>query len=276
MNVVDYVNELPPTSRLGPLGDYLREESLDAPVDMYYRSIREILRYGTPERLLDSDFLGRLLVIGIVSAAEAYFRAILSACIELCPLARSAASKRTINLGGLLWHGQSGFSRSVFEHASLASKDELTRACRDFIGINLDDKIFKSLLDQFEIVCQLRHGIAHADGLLAGRNAVQLDIKRFRKPVRIVLRYEQLQDVAAVVNTLVMTLNRHLFSIICHRWGFEWRKREDWEPSLERAKFRLIWNIFHCVDETKSRSGRSKVNKANCLKAVKALYNIPE
>ena len=274
MEAIDYVNELPPTSRVGPLHEFLHEETLDSPIDMYQRSVGKILHYGTEARLDQSDFLGRLLIMGVVSAAEAYFRAILSSCIELCPVAQAIASKRTINLGGLLWHGQSGFSRSAFEHASFSSNDELAKACKDFLGIRLDDPEFKDLLDQYEIVCQLRHGIVHGDGLLPGRNAVQLNIQRYKRPVRIVARYEQLQSIAAVVNTLVMTLNRHLFSEICKRWAIDWRRRADWDPNSEKATFSSIWEIFFCAEEAKRRKGRSKMTRMRCLTAVKALYNI--
>lgn len=274
MDVVDYVNELPPSSRLGSLRDYLREETLASPVDMYQYSIAQILHYGTPKRLSESEFLGRFLVIGIVSAAEAYFRGVLSSCIEICPIAQSTASERTINLGGLLWHGQVGFSRSAFDHTSFASTRELTQTLKNYLGIGLDDRTFKDLLDQFETVCHLRHGIVHSDGLLPGRNAVQLDIQRYRKPVRITIGYEQLQAVAAVVNTLVMTLNRHLFQEMCKRWAIDWRRRADWEPSSEARNSGFIWNIFYCKIESKRRSGRAKITKSNCLGAVKALYNV--
>jgi hypothetical protein len=134
MDAADYVNELPPSSRLGSLDDFLKEETLASPVDMYRRSIGQILQYGTQARLAESDFVGRLLIFGIVSAAEAYFRAILSSCIELCPVAQSIASKKMISLGGLLWHGQPGFSRSAFEHTSFTSKEELTKVCREYLG----------------------------------------------------------------------------------------------------------------------------------------------
>jgi hypothetical protein len=241
---------------------------------MYQNSVGELLRYGSPDRLAQSSFLGRLLVRGIVSAAEAYFRAVLSSCIELCPIAQSIASKKTINLGGLLWHGHVGFSRSAFEHASFTSKEELVRACREYLGISLDDSTFKSLLDQYEIVCQFRHGIVHGDGLLPGRNAVQLNIKRYRRPVRIVIGFKQIQDVAAVVNTLVMTFNRQLFGEMCKRWAIEWRQRDDWEPALEKSSFTAIWRIFCCTEENNRRKGRTRITKTNCLNAVKAFYNI--
>lgn len=274
MDLADYVNELPPSARLGSLSSYMEEQELPTPIDMYRQGVSVILSYGTERKLKSQDFLGRLLILGLVSAAEGYFRSVLASCIELCPVAQSAASGKTINLGGLLWHGKSGFSRSAFEHASFASKEELSKACKDFLGIKLSDATFKSLLDEFDIVCQLRHGIVHGDGILPGRNAVQLDIPRFSKPARITIRYRHLQEVAAVINTLVLTLNRELFVEMCKRWAIDWRKRADWDPALEGATFARIWSIFHSSDERQTRAGRSKITKARCMADVKAQYGI--
>ncbi|MDP1619359.1 hypothetical protein [Phenylobacterium sp.] len=269
MLIADYANEQPPGSRLGPLSDMMVEEDLAAPIDMYRAAIFRILNYGTAARLRGDPFLGRLLVLGVVSAAEAYFRAILSSCIEMCPLAQSGAAHKAINLGGLLWHGKEGFSRSAFEHASFTSRKELNAAFLDFLSMPLDDKVFKSLLEEYEIVCQLRHGIVHGDGLLPGKNAVQLDIPRYGRPVRITVNYAHLQDIASVVTTLVATVNRETFSKMCERWAIQWRKRADWDVSKETARFNAIWAVFHSTEELKTRRGRSQVTRARCLAAVK-------
>jgi hypothetical protein len=133
MDISDYANEAPPSSALGPITSLLKEEELPSPIDTYRRSKTKILIYGTELRLQDNDFIGRLLALGLVAAAEAYFRATLSACIELCPIAQAGASAKVINLGGLLWHGKKGFSRSAFEHASFTSREELVKACKDFL-----------------------------------------------------------------------------------------------------------------------------------------------
>jgi hypothetical protein len=274
MDISDYANEMPPSSRLGAIAAMLNEEALSAPIDGYRRSEAQILSYGTEQRLRENDFLGRLLALGLVAAAEAYFRATLAACIELCPVAQAGAAAKTINLGGLLWHGKQGFSKSAFEHASFASRDELIRACKDFLSIKLDDAKFKALLDQYERVCHLRHGIAHGDGLLPGRNAVQLEVARYSKPVRIVIRYSHLQDIAAVLNTLVFTLNRELFAVMSGRWAIEWRKRADWDPALEVSAFNRIWTTFHSTDEARTRRGRSKITRTKCMAEIKTQYSI--
>jgi hypothetical protein len=140
--------------------------------------------------------------------------------------------------------------------------------------IKLDDSKFKALLDQYERVCLLRHGIVHGDGLLPGRNAVQLDVPRYAKPVRIVVRYAQLQEIAAVINTLVMTLNRELFAIMCERWAITWRTRADWDPELEGPLFNQIWTIFHSAEGLTMRRGRSKITRGRCMSEVKAQFAI--
>lgn len=274
MDVADYVNENPPSSSLSSIADLLVEQSLVSPIDNYRQSVGEILAYGTEARLSSNDFLGRLLVLGVVSAAEGYVRAILSSCMELCPIAQATAATKTINLGGLLWHGKDGFSRSAFEHASFSSKKELSKACEDFIAFKLEDATFKSILDTYESVCQLRHGIVHGDGIMPGRNAVQLEISKFDKPVRIVVRYRQLQEIAAAVDTLVATLNREIFVRMCRRWAEDWRRRADWDPANEERLFARLWSIFLSASERRLRVGRSKITRGRCMAEVKLFYGI--
>lgn len=274
MELSDFVNVSPPVAGISALRSYVEEKDLTAPIDVYRKGVRDILIFGSDELLKANDFIGRLLLIGLVSAAEGYIRAVLSGCIEICPVAQSGAALKTINLGGLLWHGKKGFSRSAFEHSSFASRDDLVKACRDYIGFKLDDSTFKTLLDEYDVVCQFRHGIAHSDGLLPGKNAVQLGMPRFTKPVGIVIRYRHLQEVAAVINTLVYTINRELFSEMCKRWAIDWRARADWRPDKEQSSFAQIWAIFHSKDETRLRRNRTKITKQECFRKARATFGL--
>ena len=274
MEVADFANDGPPSSSLGSLEGYFDQESLGAPIDSYRASTSAILAYGTTERLNESAFLGRLLVLGLVSAVEGYVRGVLSACMEVCPIAQATASSQRIDLGGLLWHGKSGFSRSAFEHSSFSSREELSKAYKNFIGFKLDDTVFKSILDEYETICHLRHGIVHSDGFLPGRNAVFLDIPRFSKPARIKISFAQLQEIGSVVNTLVFTLNRELFSEMCKRWAIDWRRRADWDISNEMPLFGKLWAAFHSASELPTRQGRSKITRSKCILQIKSTYNI--
>lgn len=274
MTILDFANGVPPSVRLSLLTNFLKGEGVASPIDMYKRTVGEILAYGTDARLTESSQLGRLLFLGIVSAAEAYFRGILASCIEMCPLCRNEASARQINLGGLLWHGRDGFSRSAFEHMSFASREDLKKATKDYLGFTLRDEDFRSILDEYSVVCNLRHGIVHCDGFLPGRNAVQLDIPRFALPVRIVVGFEQLQSVAAVVGNLVLVLNRELFHLMCRRWAIDWRSRADWIPEEADDMFRLIWDTFRSRLEFGDRSDNDGVARSDCMREVSSVFGL--
>lgn len=275
MELEDFVNESAPTNALGALGNYVEPEKLGAPIDVYNRGVKEIISFGTPTRLAKDPFVGRLLLLGVVSAAEGYIRAILASCIENCPIAQVGAESKNIHLGGLLWHGKDGFSRSAFEHNSFASRKEVVKAFRDFISVDLDESVFSDILYQFDRVCNLRHGIVHGDGMMTGRNAVVLGIPRHDQSTRIVIGYAQLQEATAVVNALIYTLNRYLFREMCKRWAIDWRQREDWLPDDEDKRFLRIWRVFHSYSNKKYKRGRSKLTPKNCKKLIKNAYDLP-
>ena len=274
LSVADFANESPPSSNIGSIQSALRDEDLPAPIDAYIIHSRSLVTFGTANQLSANIHLGGLLLLGSVSAAEAYFRSILSISLAGCPICRETASEKQINLGGVLWHGQSEFRRSAFEHMSFSSKSELKNAAKNYLDFALIDASFSGPLDQYDIACNLRHGIVHNGGILPGRNAVKIGAKQSSKPVRIVVDFSLLQRTVAAVDTLVLTFNRELFNEMCHRWAVKWRSRPDWEPAKEDEAFRRIWKQFFCSELHTSRVGKSKISRGKCLSAVKARYNI--
>lgn len=274
MDTADYVNSLQASEGLSLDASLFNPEGAASPIDVYWARISETLSYGTVDELSDNDFIGRLLLLGVVAAAESYFRSILSIVMEICPLAQAGAHEKAINLGGLLWHGKSGFSRSAFDNYSFASSKELKKAAKDFVGFDLSPADFQDVLTDFDKICHLRHGIVHGDGLLPGRNAVQLDIPRFAQPVRITIRYSHLQEVADCVSSLVSLFNRKLFELLCQRWAIDWRRRIDWDADGQDALFHRIWAAFVCRTELARRPDRRRLKRSDCLAAVKAEYQI--
>lgn len=234
----------------------------------------EILKLGTPERLSEQIILGRLLALNVVSAAEAYFRSALSAAIDMCPVAQAVAAEKTINLGGVLWHGRKGFSRSAFDHLSFASSDDLKKASSAYLGLSLPNATFQSPLSEYDKVCHLRHGIVHNDGVLPGRNAVKLDVRRMNGPARMKVDYRSLQEIAAVTTTLVGTYNRELFEFLCKRWAIDWRNRADWNPNREVISFNRIWDLCASRREIAARRDRLQFRRIDCLTAVRRHYDL--
>ena len=247
---------------------------LQSPIDEYHLRIMEVLRFGTPERLSEQSIVGRLLSLNVVSAAEAYFRSALSAAMEMCPIAQAVAAEKTINLGGMLWHGRSGFSRSAFDHLSFASSEDLKKASSAYLGLSLSASTFQAPLREYDKVCHLRHGIVHNDGVLPGRNAVKLDIRRMGGLVRMKVDYRSLQEIAAVTTTLVGTFNRELFEFLCKRWAVDWRNRADWESVKEVRLFNNIWDLCASKRELAAKSDRAKLRRVDCLKAVRRHFDL--
>lgn len=274
MDIKDYANSGPAGVQIAGFAPCLTSVSTSSPIDAYRSSIRSILNFGTSDLLDSNNFVGGLLAVGVLSASEGYFRSILSSCIEICPIAQEKATDQSICLGGLLWHGNNNFSRSALEHSSFSSKDELKKACSKYIAFTLEDRTFKYPLEEFDKVCQARHGIVHNDAYLPCRNAVRLAIPKNTSPQRFFVRYPQLQEVAAVVNTLVYTFNRELFYEMCKRWAVDWRNRTDWDARREKAFFNEIWKVFHSKDENKRRLGRTNITKTRCMADIKSIYGI--
>ncbi|MGA4531562.1 hypothetical protein ACPA1H_14525 [Ectopseudomonas chengduensis] len=274
MDIQDYVCEAPQTSRLSGVAACINEIDTPAPIDFFRENSREIIAYGTPERLQEMDKLGGFLLLGLVSSAEGYFRSIFSAALDICPVSKRFAAEKQINLGGVLWHGKDEFRRSAFEHMSFASAKELMTASRGYISFEMKGSVFDSILEDFDVICNLRHGLIHNAGILPGRNAVQIDIQRYSKSVEILIDYAFLQSAAATLDSLVATYNRALFLQMCERWADSWRNRADWIPGEERKRFMQIWNVFSNKLDLGSRVGRTKITPSECMAKIRATYNI--
>ncbi|WP_143514946.1 hypothetical protein [Pseudomonas mosselii] len=252
----------------------MKEIDMPSPIDCYLKNSREILSYGTAERLGHMSKLGGYLLLGLISSAEGYFRSILSAALDICPESKKTAAEKQINLGGILWHGKDEFRRSAFEHMSFASAKELTTASKGYLGFEMKGSSFNNILRDFDVICHLRHGLIHNAGILPGRNAVQIDIQKYSKSVEIGVDFAFLQSAAATLDSLVATYNRTLFSEMCDRWADEWRKRSDWIPSDDRKRFLQIWNIFCSKTELKTRKGKSKITPSECMATIKKIHNL--
>lgn len=274
MKIEDYVCSAPPTTSLAGLANCMSEIDIPAPIDFYFHRSREILNHGTQDRLQDFHMLGGLLLLGLISSAEGYFRSVLSTTLDICPISKNTAAEKQINLGGVLWHGKDDFRRSAFEHMSFTSGKEITSAAKGYLGFDMKGSAFNSILKDYDSVCHLRHGLIHNAGILPGRNAVQIDIKSYSKPVEICVDFAFLQDAAASIDSLVVTFNRTLFYELCGRWAGPWRNRSDWNPQKEKQSFKTIWNAFVCRHELKNRPEKTKITPTNCMLKIKSDYNI--
>lgn len=274
MKIEDFVCTAPPSEPLQGISGCIADHPTISPIDAYLKSTKEIIGYGTAPRLSEMEKLGGLLLLGIISATEGYFRSILASSLDICPVSKSAAAEKHINLGGVLWHGARDFRRSAFEHMSFTSSKEITSASKGYLGFDLKGSDFSDVFANFDAICHLRHGLVHNDGVLPGRNAVQIDVPQRLGGACISVDFGFLQDAAASTHALVTTFNRTLFKEMCSRWATSWRARADWDPSDERRRFLQVWKLFLSRTELETRPKKSSITVSKCIQLIRSEFDL--
>lgn len=273
-SVPDYANAAPSASNIGNASSYIVECSLGNPFDDFTRGITEVVKAATPENMKAVNFLGRLLIADIISRTEQYFRRALVSAISICPICHELSVEKSVNLGGVIWHGADRFSLAVFENTTFTSRSEIRKACKEYIGLTLDEAQFSDPLRNFDMACQFRHGIVHNAGILPAKNAISLGVKSKPTPLSIVAGVDEVQAVASVASVLVALVNREIFDLLCRRWALDWRKRSDWEPQKATEILWSIWSDFHSREEA-VRDGKDDQTEFNsCMSRTLQMYGV--
>ena len=231
-----------------------------SPIDSFYETSQELLRVGTPTFLGQHPPMGALLLIGIVSATENYFRDLFAGLISVCPIARAKSADQSIRLGSVLWHGSDDALRGAFEHISFAGKTNLQKTSASFLGLELSQS---TPLDEYEKVCQLRHCIVHSSAVLSGKNAIALHIPA-GAALCVSIGFAELQECIAVCTALVATINSDLFAKFVSRWAEEWRRLPTWDFSERHTLFLSIWRLFFSETDRQNSLIASPLTAVKC------------
>lgn len=213
-----------------------------APLDRFYIASQDILRIGTPSALSQHAALGPLLLVGLCSITENYFRDVFALILRICPIAQATASDQSVKLGSVVWYAGGDMERGAFEHMSFAGAENLLKTAKVFLDFQLRKT---SVYDEFDKVCELRHSIVHASSVLGGRNAVSLQLAPTPTPLQVVVGFSELQQCAAICTALAVSVNRDLFFEMARRWARVWPLMPSWQASRAHSAFRAIWDGFH-------------------------------
>jgi hypothetical protein len=129
----------------------------------------------------------------------------------------------------------------------------------------------KTLVGQYDAICQLRHCCVHRFGKLGAKNATALGLARHSQFLekKVVIRKTDMVDIADLLFALVKTINNEVFGFVLKRSatsklghgpsvgiGWTWKVRED-------AKlFQKYYSIFVSKnDATPSPSQRDVYEK---------------
>lgn len=129
-------------------------------------------------------------------------------------------------------------------------------------------------MDEFDKLCQMRHAIVHSSRILAGKNAVRLNIPPDNRKVLVKIGYAQLQECASICTSCVMALNLKLFEEMVTRWAINWRKINDfWNNIDENNYFTAIWDVFSSeIDRADEQL--AEMTKLKCKNTVKKEFHV--
>ena len=278
INWKDCVNKSVGNERVQDIQSYLTKEitTYKAPIDEFYVEVKRIIRYCTDIRILEeNDFLGPLLYVGIISKTENYIRDILVECIKICPICKSETANRSVSLGSMMWQKNGEFERGIFENISFSDSSAIKKELRNCLQIEIKkNELLGEMLDEFDKLCQMRHAIVHSSRILAGKNAVQLNIAPNNENISIKVGYAQLQECASICTACVEAFNLKLFEEMGCRWAVKWRRITDfWDGAKENEYFSRIWDIFSSVID-RNEPDLAEMTKTKCKNAIRKEYQL--
>ena len=207
--------------------DAAHTPAAQSPIDEFITNLYAINRLylGAETRGEYSPILGSLVYLGMVSAAESYFRSLIRRLILVDVHCQANASTRLVSYGAALHHEADLLPEALLEGVSLASTRGVASELRNLCGISQMTKdggvpkALQKLFDNFEAICQIRHCGIHRFGKLGSQQALRLGMDShaplLEKPLRLTVRH--LQDIAEALEALVRGVNSYCFADVIRR-----------------------------------------------------------
>lgn len=264
------------SERINDLNDYVsvNEASSLSPIDEFYSEMQSILSLFPYESWGGNTWVGPLASIAIISSVENYFRQIFSKILKICVDSQKVAANNSINLGSVIWHPSNEIERGAFEHISLASSDNITNTAKKFIGIDLKSNGLGTILEEFDKVCELRHGIVHSGMVVAGKNGIKLKLQSTNEVIKIKIGFDQFQEITSICNALIVDSNKVFFAELAKRWATTWRDTPGWDSSNANSKFKAIWTTFYSLRDKQNETIPEDLTWLKCRNQIIREFNI--
>ena len=217
-------------------------------IDAYIENCKEINKlWGTVADV--SPEFSRLLLLGYVSAIESFLRSVFRSIINTDAKAQADAHSFVVPFGAVLYHSKETVAESLLEGISFSSEQAIKSALNKFLdNPSIRDDI-KTMLKEFEKICQMRHCCVHRFGKLGTQNGISLGLathsKALEKP--LVLSKDDLGNIASWLMSFAKAINNFMFGILLERSTSEknpYRIDWHWNYTKDRAKFLRIYNLF--------------------------------
>ncbi|MDQ1166303.1 hypothetical protein [Flavobacterium sp. SORGH_AS_0622] len=260
----------PSTVSISNISNYvdLINETL-SPIDKFYKRRNEILAVTTPTFSTANPTIMPLLLVGLISIVENYYRDIISELIKICPISKELSSEKTINLA-TIWFGSSNLEKGSLENTSFSDSKNISKNLKSIFGIDVDASAnqVNAPLVEFGKLCELRHAIVHSGGELSGKNAIKLQLPNSSNSVQVILDYSEMQEAAEICTSLICASNLELFKLMGHRWLHRWPSSPAFAGIDLNQVYSKLWSVFYSTID--DRTGLI----AQPLTKIKARNNI--
>jgi hypothetical protein len=223
-------------------------DATGSPIDEYYQHTRALLTPALKAFSNPDPVLLQALFLGVVSAAEFFYRDLLSRLIGICPLARRSAAPRTLSLGAVSYCG-SRLGLGVLENTSFADPDEIRKWTNSILGMEIKNgSSVESALDEYGRACQVRHAATHSRGYLGAQNVRKLELESSALQV-LHLDIIGFQQLLAACHNAVRAYNRYVFEGTVQRWIDRGILLGNWQH--DKASWTSLFDVsYSWVDST--------------------------
>ena len=231
------------------------EDSISA-IDIFIENCKEINKLWTADDAISPEF-GRLLLLGYVSAVESFFRTILRSIINTDAKAQADTHSLVVPFGAVLYHDKKMIAEALLEGFSFAGEKDIKSAISKFLGVSNLPEDLKTMLSEYEKICQLRHCCVHRFGKLGTQNGIVLGLEQHSKALEkpLSLDKKKLEDIASWLMSFAKAINNYMFLTILERSVYEdnpYRINWHWSYTKDRSRFERVYKLFSTYKDSTS------------------------
>lgn len=224
-----------------------------SPIDLYVENTKKL------NKLIGESYnstLGNLLLLGYVSAAESYIRALIRELVNSDEYIKLLVSEKNVSFAAAIHHKREILPDALLEDFSLASPYNVFETLKDLVGLKGPrPKPLVLPSSEFRKVCELRHCCVHRFGNLGSKNAIRLGLHTHSDHLEstISLSRADIEEIAFIVDNFVKSLNNYLFKFVLER---SVKNKDDegkplyeenwlWDYELDKSRFTKYYRIFN-------------------------------
>lgn len=216
---------------------------LNPAIDEYEETSKKLIVLAGQADAQGNKFQVRLLLLGLVSSCEYYFRRVLSETVSSCPISRAHCSRHDVKYSAATYFAARNIGLALTDDAVFSGAHNIETETKRLTGISVSDSTsLKEALSEYQKVCVIRHASVHSYGLLGGKNFSELDIDSTGN-CEVALTSKSFQEIADVCLNLVRAYNRQLWTTLVSRMNSRGNLKFN-DSEKDRDLFFKIASVF--------------------------------